>query len=82
MSSTAVDVAGPAVDVQSHPQGRAQRSPGQEDVDPARASAAIVLDRPAQHACAEPEFAARPGALLVIKCGHAGLQRNVHNPPE
>jgi hypothetical protein len=51
-------------------------------VDPARASAAIVLDRPAQHASAEPEFVAQPGALPVIKCGHAGSERNVHDPPE
>jgi hypothetical protein len=33
-------------------------------------------------ASAEPEFAAQPGALPVIKRGHAGLERNVYNPPE
>jgi hypothetical protein len=51
---------GPAVDVQSHAQQRAQRSPGQADLDPARARAAIVLDRPAQQAVAEPQVAAPP----------------------
>ena len=45
---------GPAVDVQPHVQGRAQRSPGQADLDPARARVAIVLQRPEQLAPAGP----------------------------
>jgi len=52
------------------------------DLDPARARAAIVLDRAAQQAVAEPESAALPGALPEVKRSYARLERDVHDPPE
>jgi hypothetical protein len=73
---------GPAVDLQSHAPPRAQRAAGQADLDPAGARAAIVLDRAAQQAVAEPESAALPGVLPGVKRGYARLERDVHDPPE
>jgi len=43
---------------------------------------AIVLDRPAQSAVADSQFAVQPGALPAVKRGHAGLERDVNDPPE
>jgi hypothetical protein len=73
---------GPAVDVQPHAQVRAQRSPGQADLDAAGAGVAVILDRPAQQAVADPEFAAVPRAPPAVKSGHACLERDVGDPPE
>ncbi len=73
---------GPAVDVQAHAQGRAQRSPGQADPDPARTRVAVVLRRPEQLASGGPGFAALSRALPAVECGHAGLERDVHDPLE
>jgi hypothetical protein len=73
---------GPAVEVQSHAQQRAQRSAGQADLDPARARGMIVLDRPVQQTVTEPEFVFLPGALQRVKRGQACLERDVHDPPE
>ena len=73
---------GPAVDVQSHPQGRAQRSPGQADLDPACTGLGIVLHRPGQLACAGSEFAAVPGTLPAssaathVSNGTSTIRRN------
>ena len=62
---------GPAIDVQSHAQDRAQWSPGQAHLDPACTRAAIVLDRPAQPALADVDFAVVSLTQQALKCGHA-----------
>ena len=69
-------------DVQSHPQRRVQRSPGQADLDPAGAHVAIVLQRPEQLASAEPQFATVAGAQPAVKCGHVRLEGDIHDLPE
>lgn len=45
---------GPTVNVQAHAQVRAQRAPGQADLDPARSRTGNVVDRPAKQAFAKP----------------------------
>jgi hypothetical protein len=82
MSSSAVDDADQR-SMSSHMRSSGcSRAAGQADLDPARARVAIVLDRPAQQASAEPEFAALPSAQPAVKCGHARLERDVHDPLE
>jgi hypothetical protein len=73
---------GPAVDVQSHAQQRAQRLPSQANPDPARTRVTTALDRPAQPAAADSQFAVLPRALPARKCGYARVERDVHDPPE
>jgi hypothetical protein len=60
---------GPAVDVQSHAQERAQRSAGQADLGPACTRVVVVADRPAQSAFADVQFAVLRCALPTVKCG-------------
>ena len=62
--------------------GRAQRSPGQADLDPVCTGLAIVLHRSEHLACAESQFAAVPRALPTVKCGHTRLDRDVRDPPK
>jgi hypothetical protein len=40
-----------------------------------------MFDRPAQQAFADPKLAL-PRTLPAVKCGHARLERDVHDPPE
>ncbi len=41
-----------------------------------------MLDRPAQSAFADSQFAVQPCALPALNCGQAGLERDVNGPPE
>jgi hypothetical protein len=43
---------------------------------------AAVLDRPAQQALADPEFAALACVLPAVQGGHARFERDVDDPPE
>ena len=61
---------------------RAQRPTGQADLDPARAGAMIALGRAAQQALAQGQFAVVSGQLLAVQRGHAGVERDVCDPPE
>ena len=76
------DWPGPAVDVELPGQQRAQRPAGQADLDAVGSRVAIVLDGPAQQAPADAHVGVGPGAQLVLKCGHACLERDVNDPPE
>jgi hypothetical protein len=73
---------GPAVEVEPHGQRRAQGAAGQADLDPVGTRIAIVPDGPAQQALADVHLAVGCGALPVLKCGHACLERDVNDPPE
>jgi hypothetical protein len=42
----------------------------------------IVLDRPAQSAFADSQFAVRTCALPAFNCGQARLEGDVNDPPE
>src|SRR6516162_9677224 len=57
---------GPAADVQPHGTRRAEPPPGEANLDSARTAVAILLDRPAQQAWADVQFAAQPGALPAL----------------
>jgi hypothetical protein len=42
----------------------------------------IVLHLAEQLACGGPQSAGLPGPLPAVQCGHAGVERDVHDPPE
>jgi hypothetical protein len=42
----------------------------------------IALDRPAQEALAEVQFTVVSGESPALQRGHAGVERDVHDPPE
>ena len=70
------------VDLQPHAQRRAQRPAGQADLDPAGRVAPVVPDRPAHQAVASAPSAVLPGELPAVHGGHAGGERDVHDPLE
>jgi hypothetical protein len=70
------------VQVQPHAQPRAQRPPGQANLDPPGTEVLVALDRPAQDTAAQAQFAVLPGELPGFQRCHPCPERHMHDPPE